>query len=64
MDFIDDTLKREDHLLQLQIRAAREQRPAAVFTGECLACGEPVEHPRRWCPGVECRDEWERLQGR
>lgn len=63
MDFIDDTLKREQHLLELQIRAAREQRPAAVYTGECLACGEPVEQPRRWCSRV-CAADWERLQGR
>lgn len=58
-DFIDDTLKREDHLLQLRIQQARDTTPAAVFTGECLECGEPVSEPRRWCSRV-CAADWER----
>ena len=62
-DFIDDTLKREQHLLELQIQKARDTTPVATYTGECLACGEPVSAPRRWC-SRECVADWERLQGR
>lgn len=35
--------------------------PAALWTGRCWNCEEPVDKPRRWCD-AECRDEWEKLQ--
>ena len=58
-DFIDDTLKREQHLLELQIQQARQAPPAPSYTGECLECGEPLPEPRRWCDR-KCAAQWEK----
>jgi hypothetical protein len=42
---------------------ALASRPAKgpEATGYCLNCGEPLAGPAsRWC-GVECRDDWARM---
>lgn len=41
--------------------ARRPTGPQAV--GRCLSCDEDLEPPLRWC-SVDCRDEWERRDGR
>jgi predicted nucleic acid-binding Zn ribbon protein len=44
----------------LALRAIRSKlKPEAEATGFCLACGEDVESPRRWCD-ADCRDMWEK----
>jgi hypothetical protein len=43
---------------ELALREIRSMKPEAVFTGECLLCGEELEPPKRWCD-VEHRDRWE-----
>jgi hypothetical protein len=43
---------------ELALREIRAKKPEAVYTGECLFCGEPLESPRRWCD-AEHRDRWE-----
>lgn len=58
-DIIDDAQRTEEQHRNRAIQAARNAAPVAAFTGECLECGERVEHPRRWCNAV-CRDDWER----
>ena len=35
----------------------RNAPPAALPTGFCLECDEPVASGHRWC-GAECRDQW------
>lgn len=40
------------------LRARKPLGPAA--TGFCHYCREPVALGLRWCPGTECRVEWER----
>ena len=43
---------------ELALREIRSMKPEAVFTGECLLCGEDLEPPKRWCD-AEHRDRWE-----
>lgn len=43
---------------QLALKEIRAMKPEAVYTGECLFCGEELEPPKRWCD-AEHRDRWE-----
>lgn len=44
-------------------RLKSRNQPEAKATGFCLYCEEEVKDGRRWCC-PECRDEWEKEQGR
>ena len=57
-DIYDRATEREEMDREIALRARKPEGPKA--TGSCLHCGEPVTDGRRWCPGVECRDSWER----
>ena len=56
-DMFDLASEREemDRTIALRVRKPEGPKP----TGRCLWCDEPVEEGRRWCPRVECRDQWE-----
>ena len=43
---------------ELALKEIRSMKPEAVYTGECLLCGEELEPPKRWCD-AEHRDRWE-----
>ena len=43
---------------ELALKEIRSMKPEAVYTGECLLCGEELEPPKRWCD-AEYRDRWE-----
>lgn len=43
---------------ELALKEIRAMKPEAVYTGECLFCGEELEPPKRWCD-AEHRDRWE-----
>lgn len=47
--------------LQNQKQRAEQARRVLHPTGECLFCEEPLPPGLRWC-GVECRDDWEKMQ--
>lgn len=49
-----------EHELAEALRARKPAGPEA--TGFCLYCREPVADVTRWCPGTECRDEWQRQE--
>lgn len=38
----------------------RAKMPDLPYTGNCAWCSAPVGGRRRFCEGVECRDDWER----
>lgn len=40
-----------------RIQSIRNEPPAAMPTGFCLECDDPVESGHRWC-SPECRDMW------
>lgn len=58
-DLFDAASELEEFQRQRAITDARRAQPAAVATGYCLDCGEPVAAPRRWC-NRECAERWER----
>ena len=60
MDDIDRGCELEARYREAALSVRKPEGPKA--TGECLWCGDPVEQGRRWCPGGECRDSWERMQ--
>ena len=57
MDDVDRTQERmeRDALLMGQAKRA----PSLVPTGTCYNCDEPVEEGRLFCPGPECRDDYD-----
>lgn len=57
-DIIDDANDLVAKTEELAIKEIRARKPEAVYTGECLFCGETLEEPRRWCD-AEHRDRWE-----
>jgi len=58
-DDVDRANDRADHDLQCSIDKARQVKPAALPTGECLQCGEALSIAgARWCD-ADCRDDWE-----
>lgn len=57
-DIIDDANDLVAKTEELAIKEIRARKPEAVYTGECLFCGEELEEPRRWCD-AEHRDRWE-----
>lgn len=58
MDHVDDAQNEIEHAVRAAL-ARRVELPAAIATGRCLTCDEPLGDRRRWCD-AECRDEWER----
>lgn len=64
-DIIDQANDRAQQDLDRAIRAARRASAALPEPcGHCLNCGDPVEEGLRWCPGGECRDDWQARQPR
>ncbi|MDR1890142.1 MAG: hypothetical protein LBQ81_12320 [Zoogloeaceae bacterium] len=58
-----DLIDRAQTLKMAELRARHPRKPAPPpVTGLCLFCAEPLADGRRWC-SVECRDDWERLDG-
>lgn len=58
-DEIDRANDRAEHDLQRAIDTARQVKPVALQTGECLQCGEALSIAgARWCD-AGCRDDWE-----
>ena len=57
-DIFDRATELEEQAREIALRARKPEGPKA--TGYCLECGEAVEEGRRWCPGVDCRDAWQR----
>ncbi len=58
-DLFDLATEREEMDRDIALRVRKPEGPKP--TGYCLHCEEPVEEGRRWCPGVDCRDGWERM---
>lgn len=58
MDIIDQAAAFEERDRELALRM-RDRGPAAVATGRCLNCSDPIPAPRRWCD-ADCRDDWQR----
>jgi hypothetical protein len=59
MDDIDKAQRAAEHFNTVALNQSVRSVPTAVFTGECLYCGEPLEYPRRWCD-KDCCAAWER----
>lgn len=49
-----------EHELAEALRVRKPAGPEA--TGFCLYCREPLVDGRRWCPGTECAQEWQRQE--
>ena len=58
-DIINDLMDKV--ALQNQKRRSNALREKLLPIGECLFCEEPLPPGLRWC-GVECRDDWEKMQ--
>lgn len=62
-DYADVSANTAEYLLDVDLlnHAAKvsAQGPGLQYTGECLNCGEPLDRPHRFCPGGECRDDYE-----
>lgn len=59
MDELDLASDREQLACDKAVADIQNKPPAALATGECLECGEPVAEGVRWCC-KECRDDWQR----
>lgn len=58
-DLIDQAQTTDNFYQSMALKQSLKPVATAVFTGFCLNCDEPVQHPRRWCD-AECRDDWEK----
>lgn len=61
MDDVERGQEKEQALREAALERRRPTAPPAC--GVCLYCNEPVPGVRRWC-NEDCRDDWEREQGR
>ncbi len=59
MDELDLASDREQLARDKAVAEIQSKPLAALATGECLECGEPVGEGVRWCC-KECRDDWQR----
>ena len=60
----DDKAQAAGEFYQAQALAnAKRDAGNAIAIGECLFCEAPLDDGIRWCD-AECRDNWERLNGR
>lgn len=58
-DEADRAQQEVERSLAEAVRASR--RPTGpLANGRCHWCDEIVPDGRRWCPGTECREEWEK----
>lgn len=56
----DEIDRAAEEVEMFQQEAQRQRKKEAPgYTGECIWCGEKLEHPRRFCD-VDCRDDYER----
>ena len=63
-DIADLASEREELIRAAALAERKPEGPKA--TGHCLECGHPFavhKDGRRWC-NAECRDDWERRNGR
>lgn len=59
MDEADRASQQEEANLADALR--RSTKPAGPKpTGYCLFCDEPLCERLRWCPGMDCRERYER----
>lgn len=63
-DIADDANDTAELFLQTALlKQQANSKPTPAGIGFCLYCSEEVEGEGRWC-GVDCRDLWQREQGR
>lgn len=60
-DICDLSDERIEMAIESGVEEARLAKPEAEEKGYCLTCGPSVPLPPgvRWCPGGECRDDWQ-----
>lgn len=63
VDIIDKASEIEQLILETALASQNQKTQAPEQTDVCLYCGDPVQHPHRWC-SIECRDEYEYEQSR
>lgn len=62
MSTLDDQASdREMADRELSIAQARAKNQPIKFTGFCLSCNDRLK-AGRFCPGGECKEDWEREQ--
>jgi hypothetical protein len=61
MDIADSAEQHEEKSRQIALQQRRKSGPE--FTGHCANCGDDVGPMMRWCD-ADCRDDWERREGR
>lgn len=61
MDDADRVTALSETTDKVNLYCSHRDEPNAHYTGYCLFCDEPVDHPRRWC-NAQCRDDWEKEQ--
>ncbi|WP_341674972.1 hypothetical protein [Niveibacterium sp. SC-1] len=61
MDDMDRTQQLCETMLDRQLGAAREYRPAVQAMGACHNCGECLAEGKRWCD-ADCRNDWQARQ--
>jgi hypothetical protein len=59
MDIYDEATEAEERHRDIALNKVRSQKPAK-FSGRCLSCNAETE--ARFCPGTECRDDFELQQ--
>lgn len=63
MDISDMATAREEHHRAISLDAqARAAQSVLVPRGSCLYCDDPLPPGRLFCEGVDCRDDFEKLQ--
>ncbi len=61
MDAADEAQDLADQIEELKRKHKTTPALDAEPTGYCLNCGNPdILKGTRWCPGVECRNDWQR----
>jgi hypothetical protein len=60
MDAADEAQLLAEQVEELKRKHQRNPVMDAEPTGYCLNCGNPnIVAGMRWCPGTECRDDWQ-----
>ena len=58
-DIFDDASDLEQKHRELAIKSARAKNRPMAFTGRCLSCNAEIEKAGRFCPGGECKEQYE-----
>jgi len=64
-DEVDTSNDRWDMYVSMMINNAGciAAKPEVEAVGTCLCCGDELPEGRRWCD-ADCRDLWQKLEGR